>query len=129
MKKISLSNGKELQITLAPFKEARELYQAILKSCKGIKIDVKTELDVNFFKDISFELLSSKEVEEALEACMRRCLIDKLKIDENTFEPEEMREVYLQVCFEVAKANVLPFMKSLYAEFGPILAEMKKGLA
>lgn len=128
MKTVKLANGKELFISLAPFADARALYQAMLEECKGIKVEMKTEIDMNFFKDIGFTLLASKKVESALFLCMARCTIDKLKVTEDSFEDPDMRSVYLEVCFEVAKANIDPFTKNLYAKFGAIFAEIKTGL-
>lgn len=111
-------------LSLAPFAEAKDLYQAFLKEGKQIKLEAKTELDHNFFKDALCSALSSKEVEEKVWACMRKCTYNKLKIDDDTFEPEEAREDYFFVMFEVAKANVLPFTKGLSAKFGTLIGEI-----
>jgi hypothetical protein len=52
-----------------------------------------------------------------------------MKIVEDTFEPAEARDDYLKVMFEIAKENVLPFTKSLYAEYSPILESLANPLA
>lgn len=74
-----------------------------------------TNLDVNFFKDIFCTGFSSKKIEKALGACLKRCTYNDLKIDENTFEPEEARQDYLPVLFEVLGEVIRPFLSSLIA--------------
>jgi len=126
MAKIKLPSGAELSITLAPFAESKGLYQAILKDIQHLKIDGEQEMDYNFLKDILCAGLSSDGVDKALTVCMNRATYNNLKIDENTFEPEKARQDYLLVCFEVAKVNIEPFTKSLYAKFSTVLAKLKK---
>ena len=48
------------------------------------------------------------------------------KLDEETFEDEKAREEYFTVCKEVMLYNVTPFMKSLYAEFKPLVGAIEK---
>lgn len=126
---MKLPSGAELVITVAPFIDSRALYQSILKEMKHLKMEAKTELNTNFVKDIFCSLLSSKEVEVALDTCMKRCTYKGLKIDDDTFESIDARGDYLLVCVEVAKENILPFMKSLYAEYAPMWEKLKSNLA
>lgn len=120
-----LPSGSKLKITVAPFAEARALYQAVLEELSGLRVDPHEEMDVNLFKNMFCVGLSSKKIENALNVCMKRVLIDDKKIDENTFEPLEKRQDYIPACFEVAKENIAPFAKSLYAEFSPLLEKIK----
>lgn len=129
MKEIDLPSGAKLKIQLAPFKEAKNLYQAALSELSFLKLDPKAEVDVNLFKDLFCVGFSSKKIEEALEPCMKRILYNGTKISDDTFESEKAREDYWTICFEVAKANISPFVKSLYAQYGHILADLSKGLA
>ena len=46
-----------------------------------------------------------------------RCLYNGSKIDNDTFEAAEARQDYIKVCAEVAKENVAPFVKSLFADY------------
>ena len=119
---IKLPSGAELKINLAPFIDSKNLYQAVLEELKHLKIDAKTDIDVNLFKDIFCYGFSSVKVEKALEQCMKRCLLNGLKIDKDTFEPEELREDYLTCCLEVAKVNVMPFFKPLLAQYSQVIA-------
>jgi hypothetical protein len=122
MEPIKMPSGAELKITLAPFADSKALYQAILEEVKHLKIDAKTEIDANLFKDLFCYGFSSIKVEKALEQCMKRCLLNGIKIDKETFEPEEFRQDYLMACIEIAKANVMPFLKPLLAQFSQAIA-------
>jgi hypothetical protein len=121
---IKMPSGATLVVALASFAESKELYQVMMKEGKTLKIDGKTDLDYNFFKDGLCAFLSSKEVEAALWECMKRCTYNKMKIDEDTFEPEEAREDYMIVMYEVAMANLKPFLKGLSAQFGTLIGEI-----
>ena len=126
MKKVKLTSGAELSIALAPFADSKALYQACLEEMKSLNFDGTKELDHNFFKDIFCTGLSSKKVEQALTTCMSRCLYDGLKISDETFEPEKARGDYFDVIIEVAKENIMPFTKNLYAKFSPLVEMLVK---
>lgn len=122
---IDLPSGAKLKITLAPFADAKNLYQALLEEMKTLKISAQTEIDVNFFKDLFCFGFSSKKVEQALEQCMKRCLLNGTRIDKDSFEPEELRQDYLIACIEVTKANIMPFIKPLLAKYSQVIATMQ----
>lgn len=126
MKVVDLPSGAKLRMNLAPFADSRALYQAVLEEAKELKIDPETELDSNLWKDLICSGFSSKKIEHALEKCMARCLYGDKKITNEVFEDEEARGDYMMVCFEVAKANIEPFLKSLYARFSPVLGKLNK---
>lgn len=126
MTEFKLPSGAILKVTVAPFTESRSLYQAFLEEMRGLKIDDLAEIDVNLFKDLACVALASKKVEAALWVCMKRVTYNDLKVTEDTFEPEAARDDYFKVCWEVARLNVSPFMKSLSAELSPILAMIRK---
>lgn len=120
-----LASGAELKIQLAPFADARALFQAVLEEAKALKINSQDEIDVNLFKDVFCAGLSSKKIEACLSLCMKRVTYNDLKIDENTFEPELARGDYMEVCWEVLQENILPFVKNLYAKYAPTLKALK----
>lgn len=122
---VVLPSGAELKITPAPFVEAKALYQSFLAEMKSLKLDPKAEVDVNFWKDIACTALASKQIEQAIEVCMKRATYKGLKIDGNTFEPIEARDDYFTVLFEVAKVNIQPFTKSLYAQYGHLVGMLQ----
>lgn len=128
-KSVTLQSGAKLEITVSPFAISRSLYQAVLEAVKDLELDPKAEVDVNFFKDLFCVGLSSKKIESCLNECMKRVTYNGLKITDETWEPIEAREDYLDTCFEVAKENLLPFTKSLYAKYAPIVEMLRKNLA
>lgn len=125
---MKLPSGAELKVTLSPFAISRDLYQSILEEAKGLRLDPKSEVDVNLFKDIFCSALSSKKIESCTWECLKRATYNGLKVDGDTFEKEEARQDYIPACYEVARANVMPFMKGLSAEFSPILEQVKNSL-
>lgn len=124
-KEVTLPSGAILKIAPATFAESKALYQAMLEEAVHINIGSQGELG-NVFKDLFCMGFASKKIEACLEACFKKCIYNDgkgdLKIDKDTFEPVSAREDYLTVCMEVAKENVSPFMKSLYAEYRRVLA-------
>ena len=125
-RKIKLPSGAELEISPAPFADAKALYQAFLSEGKGLELDGSKEIDHNFMKDIFCAALSSPLIEEKLWECMKRCRYNKEKLVEDIFEPVESRDDYFTVMFEVAKENILPFTKSLYAQYKHIFEMLTK---
>lgn len=125
---IKLKSGAKLKVQVSPFAVSKALYQSMLKELKNVGLSSKTEL-ANVFKEIFCAAFSSPEIEACMWACMERCTLNGEKITEDTFEPVERRDDYMQVCMEVAKANVLPFAKSLYAEYQHQLSIIEKSPA
>lgn len=126
---LQLPSGAELEIQLAPFADAKALYQAVLEELKSIQVRDETEIDLGLVKDLFCVGFSSKKVEAALEKCFKKCLYNKLPITADTWEPAEARGDYLKVCVEVAKENIAPFVKSLSAEFSQIREILRSDLA
>ena len=116
-KEVILKSGAELKITLSPFAVSKNLYSSVLEELKELKLNSETDIDVGLIKDIFCVGFSSKKIESALNECMKRVLYKGNKIGPETFEPIENREDYMEVCYEVAKENILPFLKSLSAKF------------
>lgn len=126
---IELPSKAKLHINMAPFAEAKELYQACLEEVKNLKLDAKAEVDVNFYKDIFCAAFSSKRIDAALWACTKRCLYNKAAIKDDTFEPVEAREDYMEVCFKVLEANLKPFTKALSQQLQLVIEKTSSFLA
>ncbi len=126
---ITLPSGAELKITLSPFDVANELLQVVTKEAKGLQLDPYTEMDTNLIKDALCLAISSKEIERCLWKCMERATYNGHKITKATFEAEEARGDYLDVMMEVGRANLLPFLKNLYAKYAQALEKLQKGPA
>lgn len=124
-KEVKLPSGATLTITLAPFADGKALYQAVVAEAVNVKLDRNAEV-YDMLKNIICLGLASKNIEMAIEKCMEKALYNKGKITPDTFEPEANRDDYLAVCFEVARANISPFVKSLYAQYKPFLDALKE---
>lgn len=129
MREMDLPSGRKLKIQLAPFADAKALYMVLLEEGKSLKLDPEVEIDANFFKDVFCVGFSSKKIEAALWKCMERVLIDELRVTPDSFEEAAHRDDYFTVLFEVAKENIQPFTKSLYAQFSAITRMMQNGPA
>lgn len=121
MRKVKLPSGAELTIQPAPFADAKNLYQSLLRELKSVRIDSEMQM-VHLYKEIFCAGFSSPHIEECLWKCMERCTYDNgktgaLKIDKDTFEPVSAREDYMTVFTEVTKDNVSPFVKTLFADY------------
>lgn len=125
MKEVKLPSGATLKISLSPFTESKALYQSLLKEVKGLEFKSDMEM-AEIYKQAFCIGFSSPEVEKCLWVCLRRCTYDNgsgdLKIDDQTFESVEARGDYWTLCMEVAKENILPFVKGLSAEYVRIFA-------
>lgn len=128
LREVKLPSGAVLRINVSPFSVSKNLYQALLRGLKSIPLKGKNELP-DVIKDCLCTGFSSPEIEACLRECFGRCTYNAgngdLKIDDQTFEPVERREDYMRVCVEVAKDNVLPFVKSLYADFQQALSMLE----
>lgn len=125
MKKIKLKSGAMLEITPTSFKNAKGLLNAIANEFKKInididKLDMKQELNsgvINSFKSIILEIITSENIENELNKCFETCLYNNYKINEDLFDDvklgEDARADYYFICWEVARTNLLPFMKNL----------------
>lgn len=116
MREVKLPSGSILKIGVAPFADSKNLYQALLRELRGVKIESKAEIS-SVIKDLFCSGFSSAEVDACMKPCLARCTVDDLKIDNDTFEPVSARQDFMPVYMEVAKENVSPFLNSLYAEF------------
>lgn len=122
----TLPSGATLRFNVAPFADARELYQVILSEIKDVPFNSKRELG-EVIKELVCIVASSKPVEAAIWQCFKKALYNNVKITEQTFEPVEARDDYLTACLEVTKENIMPFTKSLYAEYGHLLTAATSG--
>lgn len=110
---ITLPSGAVLKITLAPFAQAKALYQAVLTELCTLNIQLDADVDANFLKDLFCTGLASKKIDSALAECLKRVTYDGQRVTDAIFEPEAARGDYLVVLVEVARCNISPFTKSL----------------
>lgn len=117
---VTLPSAKELEIQIAPFAIAAKLYKVLARELITVDVSIgSTSLeeflakDISEMKNIFCVVLASDPFEAALFDCMKSCLYDQIKISKATFESEEARADFFLVCWEVAKANLLPFFANL----------------
>lgn len=124
MREVTLPSGATLKVTPSAFAVSKALYQAVLSELKGVPVSASTDHPA-LFKDLMCTGFSSPAIEACLSECFKKCTYNcgkgDMRIDADTFEPVENRDDYIMVCFEVAKENVFPFLKSLYAEFQRVM--------
>lgn len=128
IKEFTCPGGAVLKVRLAPFADAKALYQAMLSELGNVSIKSDREI-ADLYKDLFCIGMSSPQIEACLWKCLEICQYNSLKIDKDTFEPEIARGDYMFICMEVAKANVSPFVKDLYAQFQTFLAKIQKSQA
>ena len=111
MRKVTLPSGAELTVNIAPFKDAKALFQALLKEWKDMGPDLPSNLGKMFSS-----AFSSLEVEKALWPCLTRCLYNGEKITPDVFEPDEARQDFIPACLEAVSDDITPFTKGLFSE-------------
>ncbi len=118
-REVKLPSGAVLTINPSSFADARALYQAFLAEMKAIKLDLENLEMVDLYKELFCVGFSSPKIEACLWECFKRCTYDRggapMKIDGNTFDEVAARRDYMQVCIEVAKENIDPFVSGLSA--------------
>ncbi len=116
MREVELPSGATLKVSPSTFANSKALYQAMLSELHEVKVDLAPNF-ADLIKEVFCRGFSSQRIESALWKCFPSCLYGLSKITEETFEPVEARGDYMKVCMEVARENVDPFFKSLYAEW------------
>ena len=112
---VQLPSGVELTVNAAPFKDAKNLFQAIIKEWKDF--DPQKLGSPSGMVGLFMTAFSSDEVEAAIWPCLNRCLYAGEKIVQATFEPESARPDFIPACLEVVAENITPFTKSLFSGF------------
>ena len=121
--KVSLPSGAVLEMTLAPFLEGERLFSATAECLKAVNLDGNVNVEdlnssFNGIKNAVLACITSRDLKEALLACMKRCTYNGQRITSwDIFEDVNAREDYLTVCWEVVKFNLTPFTKNLFSKF------------
>lgn len=128
MKEYKLPSGKTMRYNISSFHKGTTLYQTILREARTLDLSSATELDEKLILQIGLLALSSTKIEEAILECCDKAVIDGEGFSKEYFEPEDNREDYIPALAEIAKANIMPFMKSLYAQFSTIFQKVKNDI-
>ncbi len=129
-KEFMMPSGAKLHVSMAPFEDADELKNAILKSANGLKvtqeilgIDMsKLASDPGALTQVMGTLINaatSPAIKDAVFRCATRASYDNRKIDNALFDDpkvgEKAREDYYTICMRIAEVNVLPFFKKVFS--------------
>lgn len=120
---VVLPSGTELKINPAPFEAALALCEAMLEEANTLGINSRVEVS-DLCKQILCVGFSSKKIKAAIIRCMEKTTYGGLRITADTFEPTSARQDYFEVLYSVAKVNMDPFMKDLYAKFKIIMEKL-----
>lgn len=113
-KDFELPSGAQFHVSLVPFKDARALTKALLKSATGIPLaaDIMS-MDVTVLKDALISAATSDEVEKAMAVCLERSTWNNLKVVPDLFDDpksgEQIRRDYFVMCAKVVEVNCMPF--------------------
>lgn len=119
-----LPSGALLEITIAPFEDAQELYQMVAGELLSVDIKADDEINVNMFKNLFCVFLSSKKIKEAIDLCAKRCVYNKERIDSDTFEEVDRRQDYIECMAMIAWENIHPFGKALFAQYKEVFGRV-----
>jgi len=125
--RITLANGKELVIRIAPFELGYKLTKAVNRIIQknGVKFDESIlNIDFSNFKvtpafmvPLANMFLSAMEddaLDEIFWACANHCSYDGLRVNRQLFSDDiDARGVYYQIKLCVLRENLLPFFPSL----------------
>jgi hypothetical protein len=128
MNEVVLDNGSKIRISLASFELGKEFYQIVSEEMLRLKMNFNDDIDTNFFKDLICVFLSSKKIENHLWLLARNCLYNDQKITKELFEDEKARGDYFEVMYQIAKRNIDPFVKALFAKYKDTFQKAIEGL-
>lgn len=116
MREVNLPSGAKLNVSSAPFKDAKQLFQVMAKEWKDL--DPSVMASPSGMTAMFMAAFSSVEVEKALWPCMVRSLYNGQKIVPDTFEPEEARQDFIPAALEIVADNITPFTRGLFSGSG-----------
>lgn len=129
MKEITLKSGAVLRIGLPPFQDSKNLFQAVIRNMKSVEINNKIETLEAFVGALLGSQLADADIEKSLWECMKQATYNSkkpgsafIKITPEIFEPIDARGDFIDVCLEVAKENLAPFMNGLYVALPNLIA-------
>lgn len=120
IREVALPSGATLKIQPAKFADAKALLTAATSEFRKFELSSQTDLAA-VYKELACIGLSSPAVEKALWQCMTSCLYVigdvTQKVTPELFDDVARRDDFITICSEVAKDNIGPFTKSLFALF------------
>lgn len=126
---LKLPSGSILKYNISTFDNGDHLYRAIIEEAGSMDVNKLTDIDETLLLKVVLKSLSSKKIKEAVWACFDKAIVDGEKLTKEYFEPASKREDYMPIVIEITKVNMMPFWKSLCAQFLPLFQQVqeKKG--
>lgn len=121
-----LQSGKTLRFNISTFDNGKNLSQVIARELRTLNVSSITEIDETLFLQMGLLGISSVEIENAIWLCFDKAVVDGDKLNKEYFKSVANREDYFEICSVIAKANLAPFMKGLYAQFQMLFQEVMK---
>lgn len=132
MQKYILKSEKVIELNIAPIDTALELYIAVVNACKGAGLDItiaeETTIADLFNKNIDalLNVISSKEVIEAIKECAIHCLYNKQKFSMALFEDKSTRTDFIPFMTLVCVENLRYFFGEAHIIFDVVLSNIVK---
>lgn len=113
---------EKVKINVADFEDAMNLKAAVFKAAADAGLDLNKlgEMDVAEAIKAIISVDVSPSVYSALWPCLVRCTYRGAKITKETFEAEEMRQLYYPIAIECMKVNIAPFLAGLLSAWSGI---------
>lgn len=125
-KEIETKLGATLVIRPADFEDAMHLQSVLLTNMS--KADMNMEIGEGFSTDniaeflpVLFKVGGSKEIHDAVFACLKKCTYDGNKITKALFDDFEIRGDYYEILIECAKFNCSVFFANLLSGLSTVL--------
>lgn len=125
-------DNSALKITHSSFKKAKHLFRTLSNTLKESKLDFRdvkideedvfqSELGgaISSVLNMALGVIGSESVENAIMDC-GRAVYDNEKVNEEFFEKEENRSLYIPIMVEMAVKNLNPFYKGLLSMFADL---------
>jgi len=133
MEEFTTQGGAKVAIGIAPWQDAIALKAALAKELAASdfdldNLDLERPMNADVLK-VLMKVDSSKAVYDALFTCLARCTYNGQKITEATFEDVKAREDYYEVTLACMKANLRPFLKSLFSKLSALAGQMAQAVA
>lgn len=119
-----LPSGRTLLIEPADFETSKELFEVVAKELHSQVKFSNNDDELSVAKDALCAAIYSQDIQRCIKKCFKHCTIDKMTIDENTFQKVDFRKDYYLACLEVATDNINPLGSPLSQEFSGLLAKM-----
>jgi hypothetical protein len=135
----TLGSGATLKVTIAPFKDANNLKNALLSAAKGMTgLDESIigaaglkEMDLGPILNAILNAATSTTVEQAMFDCAIRATYNDVRVNRELFDDQKIgqqaREDYYEIALKIIEVNCTPFFKRVASLYSGFLAKKPAG--